>query len=145
MKPISRNQFLSSVFFMASALIVSYLVVNIGIGLWTGITFEGWKILGLVLIVLLAIKMIAVLISYLYNKFILKRLSKNGLATVGALNSIAEVIFISIASAMAMKAFYLDRLDNVIMWGGLALTFIYRLFVELKKVNQKMQSTREDE
>lgn len=145
MKTVSRNQFLSSAFFVAIALIVSYLVVNIGVGLWTGITFEGWKILGLVLIGLATIKMIALLISYLYNKYIIKRLSKNGLATAEALNSIAGVVFISIASAMAMRAFYQDRLDNVVMWSVLALIFIYRLFVELKKVNQIIQSTQEDE
>jgi hypothetical protein len=144
MKPISRNQFLSSIFFIAIALIVSYLIVKFGIGLWTGSTFEGWMIIGLVLVGLATIKILALSISYLYNTYILKHLSKNGLATIGALNSIAEVVFICIASAMAMRAFYLDRLDNVIMWGGLALTFIFRLFVELKKINQKMQSTHED-
>jgi hypothetical protein len=145
MKSISRNQFLSSVFFIAIALIVSYLIVNIGVRLWAGMTFEGWKILGLVLIGLAAIKMIALLISYLYKTYILKRLSENGMATIRALNSISEVVFIGFASAMAMRAFYLERLDNVIIWGGLALTFLYRLFVELKKVNQKMESTQEDE
>lgn len=145
MKPISRNQFLSNVFFIAIALIVSYLAVNIGIGLWAGMTLEGWKIFGLVLIGFAAIKMIAVLISYLYNKYLLKNLSNNGLAIIGALNSIVDVVFISIASAMAMRAFYLDRLDNVIMWCVVALTFICRLFIALIKVNQKMQSTQEDE
>lgn len=132
MKPITRNQLLSGAFSTAIVLLMSYLVVKASIALWSGMTLEGWKFIGLVALGFALIKIGALSIVGLYRRYVLKRLSKNGLAILEALNAISLVLIISIASAMAMRAYYLDRLDNILMWGGLVLILVYRLIKDLK-------------
>ncbi|WMS89016.1 hypothetical protein [Pleionea litopenaei] len=98
------------------------------------ITAEGWVLLGYVALIFSGIYAIALLINRMIDRY----QSAHGevaKVNVAAFSLTFQAVIIGLCSAMAVRAFYENRFDNIVMWMILVTYNIYHMF---KNSRQKL-------
>jgi hypothetical protein len=138
MKNISRREFVkgTGMLFLSLGRLIMLSVFSYVALLFTkaifNITYEGWRLIGL----LMAIFAFFYIIGIFLNKLIQIYKSNYGdkaNANIVAFTVAMDALVVSGCSAMAVRAFYQDRIDNIVMWTLLLTVYLFSLFKEARE------------
>jgi len=90
--------------------ILAYLFVTV----FAGITADGWKLTGLVIAVLIALKFIVRFFQHIGSVY-MSRAGAEAKANIAGLRSFSDFICIAFVGAMAMRSYFHERFDSVVM------------------------------
>lgn len=135
MQEITRNEFLVKTGnILKNFLIVAVLgfLAYLAVTLLVGLTANGWKLAGLVIAILIALKFTERFFKHIETVYI-SRSGEGMQANIAGLKAFSDFICTAILGAMAMKSYFHQRFDNVIMWCCLMGYFAWNSYRKAKQ------------
>lgn len=134
MQEITRHEFLVKTGIILKnflTIAILGLLAYLSVTLLFGLTGEGWQIAGLVIVVLIALKFIMRLFKHIETVYI-SRAGEGMQANIAGLKAFSDFLCAAIVGAMAMRAYFHERFDNVIMWCCLIGYFAWNSYKRAK-------------
>ncbi|WP_444934367.1 hypothetical protein [Microbulbifer sp. JTAC008] len=131
MKNISRQEFVRGSGGFIILAIFSYVTFLFLRGIFN-ISVEGWVFLGYIAIIFLGFYTTSLLINRLVERYQSAHGDK-AKKTIAALSLTIDAVMVGICSAMAVRALYEDRFDNIVMWFCMVAYSIYYMYKHSKE------------
>ncbi|WP_444935325.1 hypothetical protein ACJJIW_12385 [Microbulbifer sp. JMSA004] len=135
MKNISRQEFVRGSGRLIMLAIFSYVTFLFLQGI-SNISVEGRVFLGYIAIIFLGFYTTSLLINRLIERYQFAHGDK-AKKTIAALSLTIDAVMVGICSAMALRALYEDRFDNIIIWFFMIAYSIYHIY---KHSKEKMEN-----